>query len=319
MSLKRAREVIDIEAQAIKQLKKHINFDFAKAVDLIAKSRGRIVITGMGKTGIIGRKIAATFSSTGTPSIWMHSAEGMHGDLGQVTPRDVVIVISHSGETEETKQIMPIFKKIGCKIITITGKPKSSLTQLSDIVLNVSVKKEGCPLGLAPMASTTATLVMGDALAACLIDRKGFKREDFALFHPGGALGKKLILKAEDIMRKGQGFPKVHENTKIKQVLFAITKARCGCACIVDGKGRLKGIFTDGDLRRHLRAGTDLLSKTVKEVMTKNPSVIFKERLAVEALEILQERKIDELPVIDRQKRVVGLLDIQDLLKAGLV
>ena len=318
MPLKRARQVINIEAEAIKALSKRLDENFTAAVDLICKCRGRVIIAGMGKTGIIGRKIAATLSSTGTPSMWIHSAEAVHGDLGQVTRSDVMIVISNSGETEETKHLLPLVKKIGAKIIAMTGNPRSHLAKHSDIVLNISVKKEGCPLELAPMASTTATLVMGDALAACLIDRKGFKKEDFAFYHPGGNLGRKLLLKVEDVMRTGAHYPIVYFEKNVRHVLFAITHARCGSACIVDKKGKLAGIFTDGDLRRHLESDPGILKRKVKDVMTKKPTTILKDKLAVEALSILQEKKIDELPVVDRQGRVAGLLDLQDLIKVGL-
>jgi len=317
--LKKAREVLRIEAKAIEDLAKRIDNNFLQAVDTIFKCRGRVIVTGMGKTGIIGRKIAATLSSTGTPSLWMHSAEAVHGDLGQVTKNDVVIVISRSGETDETKQLLPLVKKIKSKIIAMTGNRKSTLAQFSDIVLDVSVKNEGCPLGLAPMASTTATLAIGDALAACLIVRRGFKKEDFAFYHPGGSLGRKLLLKVEDIMRRGSYYPKVKDSMTVKNVLLAITQARCGSACILDRRGKFVGIFTDGDLRRHLKTDANLLSRKVSEVMTKNPKTISKDKLAVEALEILQEKKIDELPVVDVKGKLTGLLDIQDLLKAGLV
>jgi len=319
MTLKKAKEVIQIEAEAIKGLTKKLNNKFVKAVHLIARCKGRVIVTGMGKAGIIGRKIAATLSSTGTPSIWMHSAEAVHGDLGQVTKNDILIVISYSGETEETTRLIPLVKRIKAKIIVITGNLKSSLAKHSDVALDVQVKKEGCPLELAPMASTTATLVMGDALAACLIVRKKFKKEDFALYHPGGSLGRKLLLKVDDVMRKGTHFPKVRENALIKNVLLAITRARCGSACVVNQKGKLIGIFTDGDLRRHIESDPQLLRRKVKDVMTKNPTTVSKEKLAVEALGILQEKKIDEIPVVDTSKRVVGLLDVQDLLRAGLV
>ncbi|MCB9771176.1 MAG: KpsF/GutQ family sugar-phosphate isomerase [Candidatus Omnitrophica bacterium] len=317
--LNKAKEVINIEAQAIKNLAKKLDANFPKAVDLIAKCQGRVVVTGMGKTGIVGRKIAATLSSTGTPSIFMHSAEGLHGDLGQVTRYDVLIVISNSGETEETVRLLPLIKRIGVKTIAITGNIKSSLAKYSDVVLNVSVDKEGCPLGLAPMASTTATLVMGDALAACLIVKRGFRKEDFAFYHPGGALGRRLLLKVEDLMRKGDHFPKVHQDRKVQDVLLAITKARCGSACIVDEKGKLRGIFTDGDLRRHLEQGPGVLQKTVKTVMTKKPAMILYSKLAAEAFALLKQRKIDELPVVDEKGKPVGLLDVQDLLRAGLI
>ena len=319
MLLKTAKQVVAIEAQAIKDLAKRLDKNFLKAIDLIVKCKGRVIVTGMGKTGIVGRKIAATFSSTGTPSVWIHSAEAVHGDLGQVTKEDVVIVTSNSGETEETKRLLPLVKKIGSKIIAMTGNVKSALAKYSDVVLNVSVKKEGCPLGLAPMASTTTTLVMGDALAACLIVSKGFQKEDFAFYHPGGSLGRRLLLKVEDIMRSGSHYPRVKETTLVKNVLLAITKSRCGSACVVNSQQKIVGIFTDGDLRRHLETDPHLLKRAVKEVMTKNPSTVSTQQLAAEALRILQEKKIDELPVVDNNNRLVGLLDVQDLLKAGFV
>ena len=319
MSIKRAKEVIAIEADAIKALIPRINDAFIKAVDLMAHCRGRIIISGMGKTGIIGRKMAATLSSTGTPAIFMHSAEAVHGDLGQVIRQDVLILLSYSGETQETIRLLPLIKKIGTKMIAMTGNPDSTLAKHSDVLLNVKVQKEGCPLGLAPMASTTAMLVMGDALSACLIDRKDFKKEDFAFFHPGGSLGRQLLLKVEDIMRTSQRFAKVSGDVKVKEVLLAITKARCGSACVVDAKGKVAGIFTDGDLRRHLEEDPMLLVKKVKDVMTVNPLTIRMDKLAAEAFDILKEKRIDELPVVDRQNKLVGLLDVQDLLKAGLV
>jgi arabinose-5-phosphate isomerase len=318
MTLQKAKEVMRIEARAITQMAGRLNKDFLRAVDLICECRGRIIITGMGKTGIIGRKIAATLSSTGTPSIFVHSAEAVHGDLGQVRSEDVLVIISNSGETEETTRLLPLIKKIGTKTIAMTGNLKSHLAKYSDVVLDIGVEKEGCPLGLAPMASTTATLAMGDALAACLIMRKDFRQEDFAFFHPGGALGRRLLLKVEDIMRKGRHFPKVTGTSLVKDVLLTITRARCGSACVVDGKGRLIGIFTDGDLRRHVEEDDKLLHKPVKEVMTKNPTAIFHDKLAVEAFSLLKDKKIDELPVVDHHEKAVGLLDIQDLLKAGL-
>ncbi len=319
MSLKRAKEVLEIEAQALKSLKSRLDKNFLKAVDLLSRCRGRVVVTGMGKAGIIGQKISATLSSLGTPSLWLHSAEAIHGDLGRVRKEDVVMLLSNSGETEEVKRLLPLLKKIGARIIAITGNLKSSLAKHSDVALDVSVKKEGCPLGLAPMASTTVMLALGDSLAACLIDRKDFKKEDFAFLHPGGNLGKQLLLKVEDIMRKGASNAIVNENKKVKDVLLAITKARAGSATVVDKKGKLIGIFTDGDLRRHLEVDTNLTKKTVKEVMTKNPITISKDKLAVEALRILEEKKIDEIPVVDSHKKPVGLLDVQDCLRAGLV
>ncbi|HLF18086.1 MAG TPA: KpsF/GutQ family sugar-phosphate isomerase [Candidatus Omnitrophota bacterium] len=319
MSLAKAKEVLRIEADAIRDVARRLNRNFLKAVDMVAKCKGRVIVSGMGKSGLIGRKIAATLSSIGAPSIFMHSTEAVHGDLGQVTKQDVLIIISNSGETEETKKLLPLIKKIGSKIITMTGNQHSALAKYADVPLDVSVKKEGCPLNLAPMASTTATLALGDALAACLIIRKNFKHEDFAFYHPGGLLGRKLLLRVEDIMRKSPHFAKVRENTAIKNVLLAITKARCGSACVVSAQGKFVGIFTDGDLRRHIETDPELLNRKVKEVMTKKPTIILSDMLAVEALRVLKERKIDELPVLDKKRRLVGLLDIQDLLKAGLL
>jgi len=317
--LKRAKEVLNIEARAINLMTRRLDHHFEAAVNFISKCNGRVIVCGMGKTGIVARKIAATLSSTGTPSIYLHSAEAVHGDLGQVTAKDIVIVISQSGETEETIRLLPLVRKIGAKIIVMTGNPKSTLARHGDLVLNIGVNAEGCPLGLAPMASTTVTMALGDALAACLIDRKKFKKEDFALYHPGGSLGRRLLLKVEDIMRRENSFAKVTAKTKVKDVLWTITKARCGCACVVDGKHKLLGIFTDGDLRRHLEEDPSVLTRKVIEVMTKNPTSIGKEKLAAVAFDILKSKKIDELPVVDRAGRVVGLLDIQDLLKAGLI
>lgn len=315
--IKRAKEVFDIEAQAIKAMRTRLDDQFVKAVDMIEKCKGRVVVAGMGKTGIIGHKISATLSSTGTPSIFMHSAEAVHGDLGQVTRNDIVILISSSGETEETVRLLPLLKKIGCKTIAMTGGMKSSLAKYCHVVLNTSVKKEGCPLGLAPMASTTATLVMGDALAACLIDRKNFKSENFAFFHPGGSLGRRVLLKVEDIMRKGDHFAQVTPLMKVKDVLLAITKARCGSACVVKGK-KLVGFFTDGDLRRHLEENISVLENAVSNVMTQGALTINKDCLATEAFDLLIQKKVDELPVVDKKGNLVGLLDVQDLLKAGL-
>ncbi len=319
MLKKRARQVLKIEADSIRRLASRINEDFEKAVNLVYACKGRVVVTGMGKAGIIGEKISATLASTGTPSLWLHSAEAIHGDLGRVKREDIIIAISNSGETEEIVRLIPYIKRIGSKLIAITGNTGSTLAKNSDAVLDVSIKEEACPLGLVPMASTTSMLAMGDAMSAALMDKKGFKRSDFALLHPGGNLGKQLLLKVEDIMRKGPRNPIVRENTRIKEVLLKITSARAGSATVVDKKRRLLGIFTDGDLRRHLEEGRDLADKKVKDVMTKKPKVMKKGLLAVEALKVLQDYKIDEIPVVDEKARVIGLIDVQDLLRAGLV
>ncbi len=321
MVLQAAKRVLQIERDALAGLFRRVDRHFKKACDLILKSKGRVVVTGMGKPGFIAQKISATLSSTGTPSLFLHAAEALHGDLGRVMKEDVVLAFSSSGETEEIVKLLPLIKKIGAKLVAFTGNPKSSLARHSDVVLDVSVKKEACPLNLAPTASTTAMLAFGDALAVALLEQKGFRAEDFAFFHPGGNLGKKLLLKVSDIMRKGRENPIVPEGMKIKDVLFRITKARAGSATVVDKKGVLKGIFTDGDLRRHLniKEGKGLLNLSVSRVMTKSPVAIHPDRLAAEALEILRSRKIDEMPVVDRGSRPIGLLDVQDLLKAGLV
>ena len=318
-TIKRAKEVLNIEAAAIKNLKPRIGHNFTKALNLILKTKGRVVVSGMGKTGIIAQKFSATLASTGTPSLFLHSAEAVHGDLGKVTSDDMVVIISNSGTSEELKQLLPLLKKIGSKIIALTGNTQSILAKYSDVVLDISVKKEASPLGLAPTASTTATLAMTDALAVCLLELKGFKEKDFAFFHPGGLLGKKLLLKVEDIMRTGKANPVVNEEKSVSAVLLKITEARAGSATVVDKSGKLKGIFTDGDLRRHLKIGENLTKRKIKEVMTKNPTVVGKDMLAAEAIHILQEKKIDEVPVVDINRRPIGLLDVQDLLKAGLV
>ncbi|MGH7198322.1 MAG: KpsF/GutQ family sugar-phosphate isomerase [Candidatus Omnitrophota bacterium] len=319
MPINIARTVLRIERDALSRLIGQIDHTFEKACSLILRSKGRVVVTGMGKPGFIAQKISATLSSTGTPSLFMHPAEALHGDLGRVMKEDVVLAFSNSGETEEIIKLLPLVKKIGAKLIAFTGNPRSPLARYSDVVLDVSVKKEACPMNLAPTASTTAMLAVGDALAVALLEKKGFRSEDFAFYHPGGKLGKKLLLKVSDIMRKGKSHPVVPETMKIKEVLFRITKARAGSATVVDRRGKLKGIFTDGDLRRHLEEGEDVLGSRVGDVMTKTPTTIRDTKLAAEALGILRTRKIDEVPVVDEKNRPVGLLDVQDLLKAGIV
>jgi len=319
MSRKIGKKVLQIERDALSSLIKRIDANFEKIVNLICAIEGRVIVTGMGKPGFIAQKISATLSSTGTPSLYLHPAEALHGDLGRVTKDDLILALSNSGETDEMIKFLPIIRKIGAKLVAMVGNINSTLARNADYIINTSVKREACSLGLAPTTSTTAMLAMGDALAIALLDKKGFKAKDFALFHPGGILGKRLILKVEDIMRKGRDNPIVNENYTVKRVLLAITKARAGSASVVNAKGRLTGIFTDGDLRRHLETESDLINKKVKDFMTKNPATIKKERLAAEAFDILRSRKIDEIPVVDERKRPVGLLDVQDLLKAGLV
>lgn len=314
-----AKNVIDIEAKALAELKKQVPADFDKIIDAIAKIKGRVIITGMGKPGFVAQKISATMSSTGTPSLYLHPADAHHGDLGRVTKDDCVIALSNSGETEEICKILPMMKKIGVLLIAMTGNKKSTLAKNSDYILNTHVKREACSLGLAPTTSTTVMLAMGDALCVALLNKKGFKEKDFAFFHPGGTLGKRLILKVEDIMRSGKDNPLVKSDMLVKDVLVKITKARAGSASVIDAKGKLVGIFTDGDLRRHMDARINIATRFIKDVMTKNPVAIKKDKLAAEAFQILRSKKIDEIPVVDDAGRPIGLLDVQDLLKAGLV
>jgi len=318
MSITRAKEVLRIEAEAIRRLIPRIGRSFETAVGLLAECRGRIVVTGMGKAGLIGQKLSATLSSTGTPSHWVHPAEAIHGDLGRVTKHDVVIALSNSGETEELTRLLPVIQRIGSRLVALTGNPRSTLAKYSDVALDVSVAKEACSLNLAPTSSTTAMLAMGDALAVVVAERKGFKERDFARLHPGGQLGRKLLLRVRDLMRTREANPVVREAARVRDVLLAITRSRAGCASVVNAAGRLVGIFTDGDLRRHLDSTPNLTTRRVREVMTRHPKIIGADRLAAEALRVLREHNIDELVVVDRARRPVGLLDVQDLLKAGL-
>ncbi len=315
--LRRARTVLQIEAEAIRRLLPRVDRAFIHAVELIIACEGRVVITGMGKPGIIGQKLSATLASTGPRSLWMHPGEAVHGDLGRVTKHDLIIALSNSGETPELTQLLPIIKQIGARLIALTGGVRSTLARHSDVVIDVSVTREACSMNLAPTASTTALLAMCDALAVVAAERRGFRERDFALFHPGGQLGRRLLLRVQDLMRTGPAHPVVRERTLVKDVVLAITKARAGCASVVDGAGRLLGIFTDGDLRRHLESSPNLALMRVGEVMGRHPKTIAADRLAAEAIRVLREHKIDELVVVDARRRPVGLLDVQDLLKAG--
>ncbi len=319
MSVPIAKKVLMNESRAVAKLVSKLNEDFTDAVDLLASSKGRAIVTGMGKPGFIAQKVSATMASTGTPSLYLHPAEALHGDLGRVTRDDVIIAFSNSGETEEVVRLIPIIKKIGSGLISITGNKDSTLAVNSDFVLDSSVDKEACPMGLAPTTSTTAMLALGDALAIALIEKKKFQPQDFAMFHPGGSLGKRLILRVEDIMRPITKTPVVGGNTMVKDVLVKITEMRAGSASVVDGKGKLIGIFTDGDLRRNFEQGADIRTAKVKDVMTCSPVTISKDRLAAEAFDVLRRKKIDEIPVVDDKNRPLGILDVQDILEAGLV
>lgn len=319
MSISSAKRVLITEGKAVVKLVDKLDGQFEKAVNVIARSKGRVIVTGMGKPGFIAQKVSATMASTGTPSLYLHPAEALHGDLGRVKSEDVILAFSNSGETEEVVRLIPIIKKIGACLVAVTGNKKSTLAKNSDLVIDSSVDKEACPMGLAPTTSTTAMLALGDALAVSLIEKKNFQPGDFALYHPGGALGKRLILKVEDIMRPRAKTPIVKGNMKVKDVLIKITRMRAGSASVVDAAGRLIGIFTDGDLRRHFKEGEELLSREVGDVMTASPVSISKDRLAAEAFDILRAKKIDEIPVVDARGKPLGILDVQDILDAGLV
>ncbi|MDP8218112.1 MAG: KpsF/GutQ family sugar-phosphate isomerase [Candidatus Theseobacter exili] len=314
-----AKEVLLLEASAIKALVERIGESFDQAMDHLLECRGRVIVTGMGKPGIIARKISATLASTGTPSLYVHPAEATHGDLGMIQEEDVIVIISNSGETEEIVKLIPHLKKIGSKLIAMTGNMRSSLASYSDVVLDISVKKEACPLGLAPTASTTVTLAMGDALAMALLEKKGFRHEDYAFYHPGGSLGKRLLLRVKDIMRTGSSNPIVHKSVLLKETLIAITKAHAGAASITNDEGKLVGIFTDGDLRRNVEKEFEPLNTPIGKLMTSNPVTVLPEELAEDAYKKMQKRKIDELPVVDKDGCPVGMIDVQDLLKCGIV
>jgi len=314
-----AKDVLDIESEAILNLKESINGQFVEIVKEILNCPGRVIMTGMGKSGLIAKKLAATLASTGTPSFFLHPAEAIHGDLGMVTSDDIVIALSNSGETNEVLNIVPAIKRIGAKIIAMTGGLDSTLAKNSDYLLNTGVKEEACPLDLAPTASTTATLALGDALAIALLETRDFKPEDFALYHPGGSLGKKLLLKVDDVLHVREQNPVVNLETNLKETLFTMTSTGMGAVNIVDDDGKLVGIITDGDIRRHLEESPDLLNKKAGEIMTVNPKKILKNKLAAEALKVMQDNEIEDLPVVNGNIEPLGLINFQDLLKAGVL
>jgi len=318
--LEEAKRVIRVEAEALLALADSLNGEFTRAVELVLSSQGRVVVTGMGKSGIICQKIASTLASTGTPAFFLHPAEGIHGDLGMIMKGDVVIAVSNSGETEEVLRILPVIRRLGAKLIAMSGNRNSTLARVSDVFLEISVKEEACPLGLAPTASTTATLAMGDALAVALLVKRGFKAEDFALFHPGGALGKKLILKVEDLMHTGDAVPLVSSETLMCEALFVITSKGLGITGVSDSTGALAGVITDGDLRRALEKGVDILKETAGALMTRRPKRIASRDLAAKALQRMEEYSITSLFVFtdDLSDRPVGIIHLHDLLKAGL-
>ncbi len=320
--LEQARQVLRMEAEAVLEQVERIDEHFKAAVEMIMACPGRTVITGMGKSGIIGRKMAATLASTGTPSFYLHPAEGIHGDLGMVTEGDVVIALSNSGETGEVLHILPSLRRIGAKLIAMVGNPNSTLAKNSDIVLNVGVTREACPLGLAPTSSTTAALAYGDALALALLSKRKFTASQFAVFHPGGSLGRKLLLTVEDIMHSGTENPLVKADISVQDALFVITDKGLGAVSVVDDDNKMLGVLTDGDIRRGLSKGVDFLKRPVTELMTASPKTITKEKLAAQALHIMESNRpkpITVLPVVDDENHVIGLLHMTDLVRQGVV
>jgi arabinose-5-phosphate isomerase len=316
--------VLNIEATGIVSLVDRLDDRFIQAVELLYNCRGKVVVTGLGKSGLICRKIAATFSSMGTPAFFLHAGDANHGDMGMIVEGDVVLAISNSGETEEILTLIPILKRIGVKLVAMTGNHASTLSRAADIALDVGVREEACPLGLSPTASTTAALALGDAIAVVLLERKGFKEEDFALRHPGGILGRKLLLRVEDLMHGGDDVPLVGEATLMKEAILVITSKRLGITGVTDKRGDLSGVITDGDLRRGLQAyGDRILSKRAEEIMTLKPRSIEKDALASQALTMMEEnvpRPITALFVVEKpaDKTPIGILHIHDLLKAGI-
>lgn len=315
----RAAQVLKIEATAVAQLEKYLDDNFNLACQLIFDSNGKTIVTGMGKSGHIGKKIAATLASTGTPAFFVHPGEASHGDLGMLSSQDVVIAISNSGETAEVLTIVPVIKRLGLHLIAMTGNAESTLAKLADAHLCVKVEQEACPLGLAPTASTTATLAMGDAVAVALLEARGFSAEDFALSHPGGSLGRKLLLRLDDIMHRDQLVPVVSEDASIKDALLEISKKGLGMTAVADQQGTLAGIFTDGDLRRILDQKFDIHTNRIAEVMTRHCITADAQMLAAEALQIMQQKKINGLIIVDQHKRPIGAMNMHDLLRAGVL
>ncbi len=314
-----ARQVLDIESRAVEQLKSRLDSSFTAACELCLQTRGRVVVTGMGKSGHIARKISATLASTGTPSFYVHPAEASHGDLGMITPNDLLLAVSYTGETEEVVTILPLIKRMGAQLISLTGNPGSTLGKAADVHLDVSVDEEACPLNLAPTASTTATLAMGDALAVALLKCRGFTAEDFALSHPGGSLGKRLILRVADVMHTDNEVPSVGGEVNLSAGLVEMTRKSLGMTAIVDDDNRLLGVFTDGDLRRALDAAIDVHETKMKSIMHRNCKVTSPDVLAAEAVHIMEENKITGLLVTDDEDRLVGALNIHDLFRAGVM
>jgi arabinose-5-phosphate isomerase len=319
MSRDTARRVLEIESSAILALRDRLDENFDSAVELLLRTPGRVVVTGMGKSGIVGQKLSATLSSTGTPSLFLHPAEAIHGDLGRIVQGDSVLAISNSGETEEILALLPSVKRLGAPIVSLTGNPRSTLAQSADVHLDVSIAQEACPLGLAPTASTTAALAMGDALAMALIERRGFTVEDFAVLHPGGRIGKKL-LRVEDTMHTGEQVPRVGPGARMRDVLFEMTQKRFGMTTVVDEADRLLGVISDGDLRRQMeKHGDGMLDLSAAECMTREPVTVDARELATHALNLMEERRITSLVIVDGARVVKGVVHLHDLWRTELI
>jgi len=318
VSIQHGKRVLEIEARAIAGLVERIDQRFADAVDLLYACSGKAVVSGMGKSGLIGQKIAATLASTGTPAFFLHPAEGIHGDLGMLARKDLLIAISNSGETEEVLKLLPAVKRMNLPVIALTGRVQSTLAKNSDVVLDVSVREEACPMGLAPTASTTATLAMGDALAIALLEKRGFKEEDFAQFHPGGTLGRRLLLKVRDLMHQGDAVPRVTQGASAREAILEMTSKKLGMTTVLDREGRLLGIITDGDLRRVLERGIDLAQARAGDMASRNPKTIGPDALAARAVQIMESFSITSLVVVDKE-RMLGVIHLHDLLKSGVI
>lgn len=316
--LESAHRTIRIEHESIKALEQRLDGSFEAACELLLNCAGRVIVTGMGKSGHIGKKIAATLASTGTPSQFVHPGEASHGDMGMITAKDVVIAMSNSGTTSEVVTLIPLLKRMNIPLIGMTGNPKSELAEASDVHLDVGVAEEACPLGLAPTSSTTVSLVMGDALAIALLEARGFTAEDFAFSHPGGALGRKLLLKVENIMHKGEEIPRVNEGTPVTSALVEMSSKSLGMTTVVNDQGALTGLFTDGDLRRAVDQGIELSRANIDDVMTRNSKTISPGMLAAEALKLMEDHRITALVAVDEQSRPIGVLHMHDILRAGV-
>ena len=313
-----ARRTLRLEAEAILDMEKRLDEEFLNAIDILYSCEGRVVITGMGKSGIIGKKISSTLASTGTPSLFLHPAEGVHGDLGMLVKGDVVVAISSSGETEELVSILPVIKRLDIPLVSIIGRKKCTLSNYSDCILDASITKEACPLNLVPTTSTTTALALGDALAIALLEKRGFKEEDFAFVHPSGILGKKLLLKVEDLYHTGKDMPVVNENSFVSEAVLQMSGKGLGCTAIVTGNGVLKGIITDGDIRRGIEKYKDIFTMRAKNIGTINPIIVTKDTLAARALQIMEEKSIIVLLVMDELNKLGGVIHLHDILRTGI-